>query len=76
MAQFSVMHVLIHFREQRRLDEAQRERAWRQFTLKRTDQVRVGAFGLGEIGQVVAQRIADFGFAVSGWSCTRKRCRM
>ena len=73
MAQFSVMHVLIHFREQRRIDQAQQDREWRQFTLKRsTDQVHVGILGLGEIGQVVATRIADLGFTVSGWSRTRK----
>jgi glyoxylate/hydroxypyruvate reductase A len=73
MAQFSVMHVLIHFREQRRMDEAQKAREWRQFTLQRsTNQVHVGILGLGEIGQVVAQRIAEFGFTTTGWGRTRK----
>jgi glyoxylate/hydroxypyruvate reductase A len=38
-----------------------------------TPDTRVGILGLGEIGTVCAERLQALGFAVSGWSRTRKR---
>src|SRR5690349_11372448 len=43
MAQYCVMHVLIHYRMQRFFDRAQAERTWRQALLpKRAQDTRVG----------------------------------
>jgi glyoxylate/hydroxypyruvate reductase len=73
MAQFVVMQVLIHHRRQRLFDAAQAQKKWAQMVLpRRTEDTRVGLLGLGEIGLLCAERIADHGFPVSGWSRTRK----
>jgi len=73
MAQFVLMHVLIHHRHQRDFDEAQPKRQWRQFVLpRRTEDTRIGLLGLGEIGAFTAARFGELGFPVSGWSRTRK----
>ncbi|MBU6297248.1 MAG: glyoxylate/hydroxypyruvate reductase A [Alphaproteobacteria bacterium] len=74
MAQFVLMHVLIHHRHQRLFDAAQPKRQWRQMTLpRRTEDTRIGILGFGEIGRVAAQHLADLGFPVSAWSRTRKK---
>jgi len=73
MAQFVLMHVLIHHRRQHLFDEAQSKRQWRQMVLpRRTEDTRIAILGLGEIGGFVAQRFVELGFPVSGWSRTRK----
>jgi glyoxylate/hydroxypyruvate reductase A len=73
MAQFVAMQVLIFHRNQRVFDAAQHKRNWAQMMLPRaTQDTRIGILGLGEIGTVSAERLRDFGFAVSGWSRTRK----
>jgi glyoxylate/hydroxypyruvate reductase A len=73
MAQYIVMHVLIQHRGERMFQAAQREAKWRQAMLARqTEDTRVGILGMGEIGSVAARRLRDLGFAVSGWSRTKK----
>jgi glyoxylate/hydroxypyruvate reductase A len=73
MAQYCVMHVLIHYRMQRFFDRAQAERTWRQALLpKRAEDTRVGILGLGEIGTLTADRLRDLHFNVAGWSRSRR----
>ena len=73
MAQFVLMHVLIHHRHQRLFDAAKPKHKWRQMVLpRRTEDTRIGMLGLGEIGAFTAQRLRELGFPVSGWSRTRK----
>jgi glyoxylate/hydroxypyruvate reductase A len=73
MAQFVVMHVLIHHRRQRLFDDAQSKRQWRQRMLpRRTEDTRIGMLGLGEIGSFTARCLLELGFAVSSWSRGRK----
>jgi glyoxylate/hydroxypyruvate reductase len=73
MAQYVLMHALIHHRGQRALDEGQTKAEWRQAILpRRTENTGVGILGLGEIGLFTARRFADLGFRVSGWSRGRK----
>lgn len=73
MAQFAVLHVLMQHRTVSFFAAAQAERKWRQRMLPRaTRDTRVGILGLGEIGTVCAEKLRDLGFAVSGWSRTRK----
>lgn len=73
LAQYCVLHTLIHHRQQRMFDRAQAEHKWRQ-TLppRRTEDTRVGILGLGEIGTLVAERLRDLDFQVAGWSRTPK----
>jgi glyoxylate/hydroxypyruvate reductase A len=73
MAQYCVLHVLMHYRMQRFFDHAQAERKWRQALLpKRAEDTRVGILGLGEIGTLTAERLRDLHFTVAGWSVTRR----
>ncbi len=73
MAQYVTMHALIIHRHQRYFDQAQKEGVWRQLMLPRaTDKTRIGILGLGEIGGRIATALAQYGFALSGWSRTRK----
>jgi len=73
MAQYIVMHVLIQHRAERMFAAAQREATWRQVMLaRRTEDTRIGILGLGEIGSMAARGLRDLGFAVSGWSRTKK----
>ncbi|HEY7977605.1 MAG TPA: glyoxylate/hydroxypyruvate reductase A [Rhizomicrobium sp.] len=73
MAQYCVMHTLIHHRQQRMFDQFQREKKWRQSVPpRRTEDTRVGILGIGEIGTMVAERLRDHDFRLAGWSRTRK----
>jgi glyoxylate/hydroxypyruvate reductase A len=73
MAQFAVLHVLMQHRTVHFFSAAQAESKWRQRMLpRRTEDTRVGILGLGEIGTVCAMRLRDLGFAVTGWSRSRK----
>src|SRR5690349_20558885 len=73
MATYVVLHTLMFHRNQRALDDAQRKGIWLQSMLpRRTEETRVGILGLGEIGELCAERLRDLGFAVSGWSRSRK----
>jgi len=76
MAQYCVLHVLMHYRMQRVFDHAQAERKWRQVLLpKRAEDTRIGILGLGEIGTLAAERLRDLDFVVAGWSRTRRAVR-
>lgn len=76
MAQYCVLHVLMHYRMQRFFDRAQAEHKWRQALLpKRAEDTRVGVLGLGEIGTLAAERLRDLHFSVAGWSRTRRSVR-
>ena len=73
MAQFAVLHVLMQHRTESYFAAAQAESKWRQRMLPRaTADTRVGILGLGEIGTECAMRLRDLGFAVTGWSRSRK----
>ncbi|MBS0274097.1 MAG: glyoxylate/hydroxypyruvate reductase A [Proteobacteria bacterium] len=74
MAQYCVMHALIHHRQQRLFDTFQKEKKWRQSVPpRRTDDTRIGVLGIGEIGTIVAKRLRDHDFKMAGWSRTRKQ---
>jgi glyoxylate/hydroxypyruvate reductase len=74
MAQYVVMHVLLQHRHQAEFDAQQKESRWQQRILPRkTADTRIGILGLGEIGTVAGERLRDLGFAMSGWSRSRKQ---
>ena len=73
MAQYVVMHTLIHHRQQRMFDAWQAEKKWRQTMLpRRTEDTRIGILGLGEIGTMATERLRDLDFQMAGWSRSRK----
>jgi glyoxylate/hydroxypyruvate reductase A len=73
MGEYVAMHVLMIHRDQRFFARAQQDHAWRQRMLSRNaSDIRIGILGLGTIGTVVAERLAVFGFQLSGWSRSPK----
>lgn len=73
MAEYVALHVLSIYRHQHFFAARQAEAKWKQKLLARAPgEVRVGLLGLGTIATVIAQRLAGFGFALSGWSRSHK----
>jgi glyoxylate/hydroxypyruvate reductase len=68
MTEYVVMHVLMHHRRQRMLDEAQSKRRWEAKDQWAAGAVRIGILGLGELGRDAADVLLRIGFQVSGWS--------
>lgn len=75
MSEYVCLHVLMHHRQQRRMDAAQREKRWEPFPQWAASAVRVGILGLGELGRDAAQKLSHLGFKVSGWSQSRRQMR-
>jgi glyoxylate/hydroxypyruvate reductase len=72
MTEYVVLHVLMHHRQQRRLDENQKKRVWDSFPTHAASALAVGIMGMGVMGEACALRLRDLGFQVAGWSRTRK----
>lgn len=72
MTEYIVLHVLMHHRQQRRIDENQKQRKWDSFPTHAAPALSVGIMGLGVMGQDSAQKLRMLGFRVAGWSRTRK----
>ena len=72
MTEYVVLHVLMHHRQQRRLDENQRKRVWDSFVTHAAKDLSVGIMGMGVMGTDSALKLRDIGFRVAGWSRSRK----
>ena len=73
MAQYVLMHVLMHHRRQRFFDKSQHASVWNQQTLPRlTEDTRIGFLGLGAIGAFIAPKLLELGFQVASWTVHRK----
>jgi glyoxylate/hydroxypyruvate reductase len=72
MTEYIVLHVLMHHRQQRRLDENQKNRIWDSFPTHAARGLSVGIMGMGVMGRDSAEKLRDLGFRVAGWSRTRK----
>ena len=72
MTEYIVLHVLMHHRQQRRIDENQRNKVWDSFPTHAARELSVGIMGLGVMGVDAAIRLRDIGFRVAGWSRGRK----
>lgn len=68
MTEYVVLHVLMHHRQQRRLDAAQKKGEWDTPDQRAASAVRVGVMGLGELGRDSAEVLVRLGFQVAGWS--------
>ncbi len=73
MSEYVVLHVLMHHRQQRRIDENQRRKVWDSFETHSASDLAVGIMGLGVMGSEAAERLRDLGFKVAGWSRSRKK---
>jgi glyoxylate/hydroxypyruvate reductase A len=72
MTEYVTLQVLLHHRQQRYLDACQRARKWEPQAQRAASAMRVGIMGLGVLGRDAAEVLARLGFAVAGWSRTRK----
>jgi glyoxylate/hydroxypyruvate reductase A len=72
MSEFVVMHVLMHHRQQKRIDANQRGKVWDPFATHAANALRVGIMGFGVLGQDAGGKLKMMGFDVAGWSQSRK----
>ena len=72
MSEYVVQHVLMHHRQQCRLDALQAEATWKSFDQWPASAMRVGVMGLGVLGADAALKLQMMGFQVAGWSRSRK----
>lgn len=72
MVEYALYVALRHYRRFPFFEQAQKCRHWAPQSLRLRSEFRVGVLGLGILGGAVARNLADFGFAVSGWSRTAK----
>ncbi len=72
MTEYIVLHVLMHHRQQRRLDANQRLKKWDSFGTHAAPALSVGIMGMGVMGMDSAIKLRDLGFRVAGWSRSRK----
>jgi glyoxylate/hydroxypyruvate reductase A len=72
MSEYVALHVLMHHRQQRRLDENQRNKVWDCFPTHAASAMTVGIMGLGVMGSDSARKLGMMGFKVVGWSRSPK----
>ena len=72
MTEYVVLHVLMHHRQQRRLDRNQKMYIWDSFPTHAASDLRIGIMGMGVMGTDSSIRLRDLGFRVAGWSRSRK----
>ena len=72
MSEHIVLQVLMHHRQQRRIDANQTAKNWDQFPQHAASSLRVGVMGLGVLGADAARKLSIMGFPTAGWSRTRK----
>lgn len=72
MSEYVVFHVLMHHRQQRRIDANQKLGKWDPFATRPASELAVGIMGLGVMGTDSAIHLRNLGFKVAGWSRTRK----
>src|SRR5215471_9619404 len=73
MAEYVVLHVLMHHRQEPYLRESQRAKRWAPKFQHAASAVSVGIMGLGTLGANAADILRRLGFRVSGWSRSPKQ---
>ena len=72
MSEFVVMHVLMHHRQQKRIEENQRAKVWDSFPTHAASALSIGIMGFGVLGQDAGEKLKHMGFQVAGWSQSKK----
>ena len=73
MAEYVVLHVLMHHRQELYLRESQRVKRWAPKSQWPASAISVGIMGLGVLGANAAEVLKRVGFRVSGWSRSERR---
>src|ERR1043166_7522669 len=73
MAEYVVLHVLMHHRREPYLRESQRAKRWAPEFQYAASAMSVGIMGLGTLGANAADILRRLGFRVSGWSRSPKK---
>lgn len=73
MTGYVVLQVLLHHRQQRRIDANQQARVWDSFPIHAAPALSIGIMGLGVMGKDSAEKLKGLGFRVAGWSRSRKQ---
>jgi glyoxylate/hydroxypyruvate reductase A len=73
MAEYVVLHVLMHHRQEPYLRACQREKRWQPKFQWPASAIAAGIMGLGALGANAAEVLARIGFRVAGWSRAPKR---
>jgi len=68
MAEYVVLHVLMHHRQEPYLRQSQREKRWAPRFQWPAGAISVGIMGLGTLGANAAEVLRRLGFRVAGWS--------
>src|SRR3984893_3606137 len=72
MAEYVVLHVLMHHRQELYLRACQREKRWQPKFQWPASAISVGIMGLGTLGSHAGESLQHLGFRVSGWSRSAK----
>src|ERR1700741_3896945 len=73
MAEYVVLHVLMHHRQEIYLRESQRIKRWAPKFQWPANAISVGIMGLGVLGANAAEVLQRTGFRVSGWSRSERQ---
>lgn len=73
MAEYVVLHVLMHHRQELYLRQSQREKRWAPKYQWPANAISVGLMGLGVLGANAADILHRIGFRVAGWSRSERR---
>ena len=73
LSQWVILNVLDHLRDGRFYRENARHKKFESRDQRQTQNLPIAIYGMGAIGLVIAQRLADLGFDVSGWSRTQRQ---
>jgi glyoxylate/hydroxypyruvate reductase A len=72
MVEYAMYVALREFRQFPEYQHNQSQACWVPRTARARKDFSIGVLGLGVLGGMVARTLADFGFAVSGWSRSEK----
>ncbi|WP_300022653.1 glyoxylate/hydroxypyruvate reductase A [uncultured Maribacter sp.] len=73
MWEFLLTIVLSELKNIKTYKEQEAKNTWKQHNYKTVDETTISILGLGKIGGYVAEKFAQFGFNVKGWSNSKKQ---